>query len=365
MRSGTLKSVALLAASILIALAVAEVGLRSAFKLSDIYRGVAPYPELNQRRYEYLFLEDRADGAITRGNYDAMLGWDLIDSPSRSRGDSEPETAKPDGTLRVVAVGDSFTYGAEVAAAETFSKALEQSLCRSEVINMGVSGYGIGQAFLKYRLIGQRYRPDVVVFGIHPPNLERMSLAFFAAAKPVVAMGADGNSLDVRNQPVPEPAAELARIQVQASNEVRVLALMRNVYRYVMWRAFGADAFLDRMGRTTEVLLRTMKREVEDSGGRLLVLQIPMGEVFTTGNAWHDDMNRALLGTYERAGIDYIDLEKTWRAAGDPAKAAAANYVPRGEDAFGHLSVEGNKAAATLLAEKIKTLPGLTLPACQ
>ena len=56
--------------------------------------------------------------------------------------------------FRVLAIGDSYTYGAEVNAEQTYSEQLEKLLPGSEVINMGVSAYGIDQAVIKYLKYG-------------------------------------------------------------------------------------------------------------------------------------------------------------------------------------------------------------------
>jgi hypothetical protein len=53
-----------------------------------------------------------------------------------------------------------------VNAEQTYSEQLEKLLLGSEVINMGVSAYGIDQAVIKYLKYGRAYHPDLIVFGI-------------------------------------------------------------------------------------------------------------------------------------------------------------------------------------------------------
>jgi lysophospholipase L1-like esterase len=83
------------------------------------------------------------------------------------RADRNYPYEKPDGVLRIVALGDSYTVGYEVEAEETFSSVLQRELRRSghdvEVLNTGVSGYSNAEALLYLERELLRYEPDVVV----------------------------------------------------------------------------------------------------------------------------------------------------------------------------------------------------------
>ena len=75
---------------------------------------------------------------------------------------------KPDNTFRVIALGDSVTFGAGIDVNKTFLKVLERNLnynstLKYEVINAGVSGYNLIQKyiFLENKLI--KYEPDLVL----------------------------------------------------------------------------------------------------------------------------------------------------------------------------------------------------------
>jgi hypothetical protein len=83
------------------------------------------------------------------------------------RADRNYPYEKPDGVLRIVALGDSYTVGYEVEAEETFSSVLQRELRRRghfvEVLNTGVSGYSNAEALLYLERELLRYAPDVVV----------------------------------------------------------------------------------------------------------------------------------------------------------------------------------------------------------
>jgi len=53
---------------------------------------------------------------------------------------------------RVALVGDSFTFGMEVPYEDTWGAQLERALAGDvQVLNFGVDGYGVDQAYLRYR----------------------------------------------------------------------------------------------------------------------------------------------------------------------------------------------------------------------
>jgi len=85
--------------------------------------------------------------------------------------------AKAADTIRIAAFGDSFTAGPDVSDDEVWTHTLEEGLAargiRAEVLNFGVGGYGMGQAFLRWRHLGLGFAPDIVVFGFQPENLDR------------------------------------------------------------------------------------------------------------------------------------------------------------------------------------------------
>jgi len=78
---------------------------------------------------------------------------------------------KPEGTYRVLCVGDSFTYGLEIPHEKTFSYLLEQSLSERlggqavEVWNTGVNGYNSCQELAWLRDYGYALDPDLIIVG--------------------------------------------------------------------------------------------------------------------------------------------------------------------------------------------------------
>lgn len=77
-------------------------------------------------------------------------------------------------TLRVAAYGDSFVYGNEVSDSDAWCALLEGVSPGLEVLNYGVGGYGLDQAYLRYRREGRALGPEVVLIGFTPDDLRRV-----------------------------------------------------------------------------------------------------------------------------------------------------------------------------------------------
>ncbi len=138
--------------------------------------------------FAYRALEPEQIVPTEIGEYSPTLGWQLVPGAEasstrtgreveyriNSKGIRDDETPyeKPEGTYRIAVIGDSRTFGYGVAIEQHFSRILEGYFERVEVINLGVSGYGIDQSFLFLQEQGFRYAPNLVIayvshFGDH------------------------------------------------------------------------------------------------------------------------------------------------------------------------------------------------------
>lgn len=78
--------------------------------------------------------------------------------------------------FRILALGDSFTFGVGVRSEDTYPKVLEGLLNGSsaargrttyEVVNAGVEGYGPEQEYASLKGLLGRYQPDLVIVGLY------------------------------------------------------------------------------------------------------------------------------------------------------------------------------------------------------
>ncbi len=84
---------------------------------------------------------------------------------------------KRPGERRILALGDSTTFGWGVGQGETFSDSLQRRLRASAqeqwtVINSGVNGYNTEQEVEYFFLTGRRYQPDIVILMFNANDVE-------------------------------------------------------------------------------------------------------------------------------------------------------------------------------------------------
>jgi len=80
---------------------------------------------------------------------------------------------KNSNVFRIVTIGDSYTFGDNVNTKDNYPEKLEDmlndnSLCNAnmkfEIINLGFSGYDIEYAVQRFKVRGQKYNPDLVLW---------------------------------------------------------------------------------------------------------------------------------------------------------------------------------------------------------
>ena len=102
--------------------------------------------------------------------------WEFFINGQGFRDTREFSYDRPDGELRVLVLGDSFTVGYESAQDATYSAVLERYLdgrgLPSEVINAGMSGSSTAEALVLLEQEGVKYAPDVVVLGYYGNDLD-------------------------------------------------------------------------------------------------------------------------------------------------------------------------------------------------
>ena len=83
------------------------------------------------------------------------------------RGPDDPVIPKPPGTLRILMMGDSYTFGFPVRDEETFCHLIQEGLRAQglpvEVVNAGVSGYAPTLHYVSLRDQFLEFQPDLVV----------------------------------------------------------------------------------------------------------------------------------------------------------------------------------------------------------
>ena len=166
-----LSRAALIGASLVVAMLLGEVMVRALYK-----DGIVMFPRYHtDYRYgDYTLRGIRANAEFRHTSVDGS--WTFVTNSRGLRDSREFPYAKPAGTLRVVALGDSHTQGYEVRQSATFEAVLERYLrhrgVQAEVLNAGVSGFSTAEELAYLENEGYRYQPDVVVLGFYANDFE-------------------------------------------------------------------------------------------------------------------------------------------------------------------------------------------------
>lgn len=324
---------------------------------------------------------------------DPDLGWTYVpgstsadgryhydDRGVRAAPGAGPRAASPTpGALRFALFGDSFTHGEGVPFAATWGAKLELALrergAAAEVMNLGVGGYGMDQALLRFRKLGRALGPAVVVFGFQPENVGRN----VNLVRPLYYQHTDlpftkprfveeGGALRLVNTPAVPPSALPALLHNFAAweNARHERSVRAADYEDHLWlhsravalglellarRSRGSDeARFDPAGEQGHLALRIIAafaEEVRASGARFVVAHLP----------------RLVDLAALRAGkaLPYAALLDELRArylVVDPGEALlhAAASLPEGAlfvDAVGHYAEPGHAAVAAAVAAQI------------
>jgi len=272
------------AVGVLLALALAEGLLRGAFMLRLRYftpPNCGVRPEL-LGRLVWAYSRDRPSPT---GSQESGLVWDahrgyrlapglqqqemhggLVSSNSRGiRGIREYALPKPAGVTRIVALGDSFTFGDGVADDATWPAQLESKLPGVEVANLGAPAYAHDQMYFALHDDGLALQPDAVVLGFYASDKWRDELTFYCAEKPRFSPTPGG--WEIENQPIPKPW--------DVYDRYRRLPLVYGLPR-VLLEAAVQPTLTDSSGdeRATEILQR-IRQLTESTGARFLIVNLP------------------------------------------------------------------------------------------
>jgi len=178
------QKVVMYATLIVILIMISEVGSYVGLMLGkqwfgDVRRLTTIYEEQTDRILQLL----DESGESHREVLDPKLGWryrpgyrkgdDVINSQGLRN--TRTYSIRPKaGILRISAFGDSFVYGNEVGTPDAWPSQMEQACTKLEVLNYGIGGYGVDQAYLRYESEGALYAPDIVLIGFVSDDMRRL-----------------------------------------------------------------------------------------------------------------------------------------------------------------------------------------------
>ncbi len=355
-----LTKAALMAGAILLAVALTEGFLRWKGSLEALFDPLWYEPELASEGWERCFVrdfgklrkKDRIGNDLGGYVHDPDLGWD---TPRHVRGARRYAIERPQGVFRVLAIGDSYTYGAEVGDDDTYSHRLETLLGNAEVINFGVRAYGIDQAALKYLKYGRAYRPDLLVVAIWGPSYVRVPLSFYRFAKPLLVLDPITRALTVTRTPVPSPEEVYRELNSTLGPFLFTYGLLRQAVRPRSTNVREAERFYETWDPLVEAILDQLVDVATQDGTSVLFLLIEKGEEFRDDDriAHACCERKHLLDIFRRIPGDKLDLGERLLSRYPRETIYRSMYFHHDGIAKGHFTPYGNQAAAEQIAAYI------------
>jgi hypothetical protein len=384
LRAGLLNAT-LLAASVVVALLLAEAGLRVGdFSYPAFWR---PDDRLGMR------LRPQVEG------WSRSEGEAFVKINSAGFRDRERSVAKPPGVFRIVVLGDSMIEALQVDLEETMTALLEQQLnaCnafdgkRVEVLNLGVSGYGTAQQMLMYRYYGSTYSPDLVLAAFFAGNDVRNNFESLEPEKIRPFFALEGDDL-VEDRSF-AASAEFRR----RTNALRsMLEGMRAGLRVVQAAYFIKDRLQNRAAaanarragqqgetgiddavysepatsewrdawRLTERLFEQLRDDVQTAGAKLIILSLsssiqvhpdPAIRAEFVRASGIDDLfypNHRIANVAADLGVQSIVLGPAFQEAAERDQVYFHGF-PNTRMGTGHWNEAGNLLAATLVADAL------------
>ncbi len=251
----------------------------------------------------------------------------------------ERPLAKPAGTFRVLALGDSITYGAGIPLDRTYPRVLEELLggaaSHVEVWNGGTIGYNARQEAIWLERQGLAIQPDVVLIAACANDLGPRQLETTTADGTVIREYAPPLV------PLVLGAGPLAR----AITERSALARLANRATARVSRAAASAPILDPQADRNAAAFARIRDLAEASGARTAMLVFPMLGATDDGL---ERVRRRIEEIGAALGIPTLDLAESFRAV-PPAElrlVATDAWHPNGT---GHLIAA--QEAARLLRE--------------
>lgn len=262
-----------------------------------------------------------------------------------------PEDQAMPAGAPILATGDSFTYGAEIADGGSWPALLQADLKR-KVLNGGVVGFGLDQIVLHTEQLVVRDRPGLLVVGFIADDLRRSEYRrLWGKEKPYFDL-ADGKPV-LRNVPVSPDATipwDLRVLRDVFGWSALLETIMRRVGDPYEWQAAGVRVLPRGAG---EALACPLMERLAGLGLPTLVVGLYAPPVWNLDPRppWIVDeirQTRAVLACAAKAGMGTLDTYETIdRAAKDPGKAAIFfNF---------HMSAEGNRRIAAAIADAIRS----------
>lgn len=257
--------------------------------------------------------------------------------------------------FRILALGDSFTFGYGVADHETWPAMLGRKLgSKFQVLNAGVTSYSVFHELDLFKEKGLGLKPRLLIHGLYW-NDHMMNRPPRPTDPPLLT--ADGHfTWDGDANPASDPSW-LRAIRWLRGHSVLVHSAVTQARRYltpansgahlydVEYRKFLAGELVPEAWQAVDDFYRDIKQLGEASGFSVYVIILPVRDIVTMLDAANHVYPKYVRGLLERHGIPYLDGIALWQQK----KLGVDLFLPYDE----HLTAEGYSVIAEEVAVRL------------
>jgi hypothetical protein len=321
-------------------------------------------------------LLNEAGERLTYLVYDDRLGWTVGPNRRSANGlyysSSEGLRASGEGIsfagptrqTRIALVGDSFTFGEDVAYEDTWGFLLEKALGEEfQVLNFGVGSYGLDQALLRYREDVRAWNPKIVILSLISADVRRtMSVYPFIAAphwqipfsKPRLILR-DGVLTELNAPALPpqaifskETISELPFLEYDggyhrsqwSQDAAHVSYLARAVMTWFpSWESVSSDVTNEALMTVNAAIVKAFVQSVAEIGAIPIVVYFPREEL--SKPQLSSSLGKRVL---QHASVSYSDVTPCLLELEPQARFAMG----------GHYSPKGNAAVTKCLMNDVR-----------
>lgn len=319
-------------------------------------------------------------------------GNGYVEINSEGMRDRSYHREKPENTVRIAVLGDSFAEAMQVNAEEAFWAILEEKLTNClalkgrtiEAINFGVSNYGTAQQLILLQQKVGQYSPDLVILAFFTGNdisdnhrkLDNRNRPYFIYKNGELMLDMSFRNPDKTLPPyglsrvdeLPNWLVEHSRIlqlvkKIELENRNRWLEAQRQI---VYDRVFKEpqDKAWEEAWKVTEELLLLMQEEVKEKQAKFLVVtlsnEVQVNPVPNFQQEWAEEKgitdifypDKRIKKLGDRHGFPVLNLAPTFQTYARENQVCLHGFE-NALDCGGHWNEKGHRLAGELMAPEV------------
>ena len=313
-----------------------------------VFRGVAGHVDRDMEGYYTKY--DELLGWISKSNFTKKnlfgKGRDLKTNSQSFRNDKDFSTSVPEGKIRIICSGDSFTFGYGVDNKHTWCEKLASFDKQFETVNLGQSGYGVDQSYLWYMRDGRNLEHNIHLFAFITDDFYRIKSNEMRGFKKPVLRIVNGKVTTIKSFQIPRDTYFFPVFfqHMRQSNQFKFYEIFKRIIRKISPE--GKGEIND--NETREIALKifeTLQQINKEKDSTLVLVYLPTYAEFIQSEPM--EWRKWLKTNANKKGIFYIDLYDEFLKLPFTKVTTLFNF---GDE---HYSEEGNRFVAEEIYKKL------------